>query len=57
MMTERIPQSVRGAIYLAHCALHGKKAQPERLEGMELHRRLTPAILAYEGIQYSMPST
>ena len=24
----------------------------ERLEGMELHRRLTPAILAYEGIQY-----
>ncbi len=24
----------------------------ERLQGMELHRNLTPAILAYEGIQY-----
>ena len=24
----------------------------ERLRGMDLHRNLTPAIIAYEGIQY-----
>jgi hypothetical protein len=59
MMTERIPQSVRGAIYLAHCALHGKKAEPERLEGMDLgelfllaksHSMEAMAAAALEGV-------
>lgn len=30
------PHIVGGLIYMTHCALHGKKAQPQRLEGLDL---------------------
>lgn len=29
-------QNVRGLIYLTHCALHGKRAEPQKLEGLDL---------------------
>ena len=55
--TERLYERLRGMSYeelkaLWKCNDQIAKLNFERLQTMDLHQRLTPAILSYEGIQY-----
>ena len=55
--TEQLYERLRGMSYqelkaLRKCSDAIAKVNMERLETMDLRRNLTPAILAYEGIQY-----
>ena len=55
--TEILLERLRGMTYeelksLWRCSDGLAKPNYERLQGMELRSRLTPALLAYEGIQY-----
>lgn len=59
MTHDTIPQSVGGLVYLSHCALHGKKADPQKLERLALgevfrlaqsHSMVAMAAWALEGV-------
>ena len=55
--TERIAETLKGMAYddlkkLWKCNDRIASLNAERLDNMDLHAGLTPAILAYEGIQY-----